>query len=45
MWLYNDMAFNNKTSNITQNVISSKKVEIKLKLDEILLKLRDLTKL
>ena len=32
-------------SNITQNVISSKKVEIKLKLDEILFKLRDLTKL
>ena len=32
-------------SNITQNVISSKKVEIKLKLDEVLFKLRDLTKL
>ena len=34
-----------KKSNIIQNVISSKKAEIKLKLDEILLKLRDLTKL
>ena len=34
-----------KISNITQNVISSKKEEIKLKLDEILFKLRDLTKL
>ncbi len=32
-------------SNITQNVISSKKAEIKLKLDEVLFKLRDLTKL
>ena len=32
-------------SNITQNVISSKKEEITLKLDEILFKLRDLTKL
>ena len=35
----------NKKSNITQNIISSKKAEIKLKLDEILFKLRDLTKL
>ena len=34
-----------KKSNITQNVTSSKKVEIKLKLDEILFKLRNLTKL
>ena len=34
-----------KESNITQNIISSKKAEIKLKLDEILFKLRDLTKL
>ena len=33
-----------KESNITQNIISSKKAEIKLKLDEILFKLRDLTK-
>ena len=35
----------NKKSNITQNVISSKKAEIKIKLNEILFKLRDLTKL
>ena len=34
-----------KKSNITQNVTPSKKVEIKLKLDEILFKLRNLTKL
>ena len=34
-----------KKSNITQNITPSKKVEIKLKLDEILFKLRDLTKL
>ena len=34
-----------KKSNITQNVISSKKAEIKIKLNEILFKLRDLTKL
>ena len=34
----------NKKSNITQNIISSKKAEIKVKLDEILFKLRDLTK-
>ena len=34
-----------KKFNITQNVTSSKKIEIKLKLDEILFKLRNLTKL
>ena len=34
-----------KKSNITQNVTPSKKVEIKLMLDEILFKLRNLTKL
>ena len=34
-----------KKSNITQNVTSSSKAEIKLKLDEILFKLIDLTKL
>ena len=34
-----------KKSNITQNLISSKKAEIKIKLDEILFKLRDLKKL
>ena len=34
-----------KKYNITQNVTPSKKVEIKLKLDEILFKLRNLTKL
>ena len=34
-----------KKSNITQNVTPSKKVEIKLKLDGILFKLRNLTKL
>ena len=34
-----------KISNITQNVISSKKEEINTKLYEILFKLRDLTKL
>ena len=34
-----------KKSNINQNVTPSKKVEIKLKLDEILFKLRNLTKL
>ena len=34
-----------KNSNITQNLISSKKAEIKIKLDEILFKLRKLTKL
>ena len=34
-----------KKSSIAQNIISSKKAEIKLKLDEILFKLRDLTKL
>ena len=34
-----------KKSNITQYVTPSKKVEIKLKLDEILFKLRNLTKL
>ena len=34
-----------KKSNITQNITPSKKVEIKLKLDEILFKLRNLTKL
>jgi len=34
-----------KKSNITQNIISSKKTKTKLKLDEILFKLRDLTKL
>ena len=34
-----------KNSNITQNVTPSKKVEIKLKLDGILFKLRNLTKL
>jgi len=34
-----------KKSNITQNVISSKKEEINIKLNEILFKLRDLTKL
>ena len=34
-----------KKSNITQNIISSNKADIKLKLDEILFKLRDLTKL
>ena len=34
-----------KKSSIAQNIISSKKGEIKLKLDEILFKLRDLTKL
>ena len=34
-----------KKSNITQNIISSKKAEFKLKLDEVLFKLRDLTKL
>ena len=34
-----------KKSNITQNVTSSSKAEIKLKLDEILFKLRNLTKL
>ena len=33
-----------KKSIITQNIISSKKAEIKVKLDEILFKLRDLTK-
>ena len=32
-------------SNITANITSSKKAEIKLKLEEILIKLRDLTKL
>ena len=32
-------------SNITANITSSKKAEIKLKLDEVLFKLRDLTKL
>ena len=34
-----------KKSNITQKITPSKKVEIKLKLDEILFKLRNLTKL
>ena len=34
-----------KKSNITQNVTPSKKVEIKLKLDELLIKLRNLTRL
>ena len=34
-----------KKSSITQNVISSKRGEIKIKLNEILFKLRDLTKL
>ena len=34
-----------KSSNITKKVISSKKIEIKLKLDEILFKLRNLTTL
>ena len=34
-----------KKSNITQKVTSSSKAEIKLKLDEILFKLRNLTKL
>ena len=34
-----------KKSNITQNITPSKKIEIKLKLDEILFKLRNLTKL
>jgi len=34
-----------KKSNITQNLISSKKAEIKIKLDELLFKLRDLAKL
>ena len=34
-----------KKSNITQNIISSNKADIKLKLDEILFKLRNLTKL
>ena len=34
-----------KKFNITQNIISSKKADIKLKLDEILFKLRNLTKL
>ena len=34
-----------KKSNITQNIISSNKTDIKLKLDEILFKLRSLTKL
>lgn len=32
-------------SNITQNLMPGKKLEIKLKLDEILIKLRNLTKL
>ena len=34
-----------KKFNITKNIISSNKSDIKLKLDEILFKLRDLTKL
>ena len=34
-----------KKSNITQKITPSKKVEIKLRLDEILFKLRNLTKL
>ena len=34
-----------KKSNITQNITSSKKEEIKIKLNEILFKMRDLTKL
>ena len=34
-----------KRSNISQNVISNNKIEIKLKLEEILFKLRNLTKL
>ena len=38
------MGYLNK-SNFSQNVSSGKKVEIKLKLDEILFKLRNLTKL
>ena len=41
----NNKVFELNKSNITKNITPNKKVEIKLKLDEILFKLRNLTKL